>query len=209
MARSRRLRRAAAKSKKRRLSEADPGAILVLSRKRTAGKTQKFRGKGLLKIVVKIPDELSFDGDIRKLVQYVRDDLGAHLRDSWIAGKRADGSGSLPALSPSTTNRRGGGGRAGGFGMRTGRSATKIYLGPIRGGITHAKATITPSRDPEMMRLISLWLSRPRPVDFMSVDGTAFKVITAAIERWQEDSIGEFVLTPPRADTQGSEVGGK
>jgi len=207
MARSRRARRAAARGRKRKLAEAEPGAILILDRKRTAGKTQKFRGKGLLRLALKVPKELQFDGDIRKLAEYVRDDLGEHIRDSWLDGKRADGSGPLPPLSSKTRERRDNRGRSGGFGVRTGESARKVYLGPIRGGTTRAKVTITPSRDPEVMRLISLWLSRPRPVDLLSVDGDAFKVIQAAIERWQEDSIGEFVLTPPAADTDGREVG--
>lgn len=207
MARSRRLRRAAARSKKRKLAAADPGAIIILDRKRTAGKTSQFRGKGLLKMAMKVGNDLQFDGDIRKLAEYIRDDLGAHIRDSWLDGNRADGSGALPSLSKRTKERLDNQGRAGGFAVKTGRSASRVYLGPIRGGTTHAKVTITPSRDPEVMRLISLWLSRPRPVDLLSIDGAAAQVIQKAIERWQEDSLGEFVLTPIRPDTQGREVG--
>ena len=209
MARSRSLRRAQARSRKRKLAAADPGAILILDRKRTAGKTQQFRGKGLLKMAMKVSNDLQFDGDIRKLCEYIRDDLGAHIRDSWMDGVRADGTGPLPDLSPNTLSRPDNAGRAGGFAMRSGRSVTQIYLGPIRGGTVHAKATITPSRDPALMRLISFWLSRPRPVDLLSIDGAAAKVITGAIERWQEDSLGEFVLTPAQPDTTGGEVGPK
>lgn len=206
MARSRSSRRAAAKGRKRKLDEAAPGAIVILKRKRTAGKTQQFRGKGLLHAAIKVEKGLDFDGDIRKLAQYVRDDLADHIRDSLLAGKRADGSGALPDLSPRTKNRPES--RVGGFGLRTGtRLAAGIYRGRIRGGPSAAKATITPSRDPAVMRLVSLWLARPHPVDLLSIDGVAHKVIVDAIKRWQADAVGDGVYTPTVPATDGGPVG--
>lgn len=197
-------------AKRRKLSGAEPGAIVILSQAkfgRDKGGAFSGAGRGLLEIGVKIPNELVFDGDIRKLVRMLQEAFADHFKASLLAGVQPDGSGVQPPIAKSTkaiSERQGG--RVGGFGVRSGSMARNWWVGKLTGGTTRAQGTVFPTRDPAILALINKWLARARPVDFQSIDGAARDVAIAVIDEWMEGAIGEFVTTPQSAETSEKQV---
>jgi len=187
--------------KRRMLNGAEPGAVVVFRKSKKATTSRgRFtgRGAGLVELGLKFHDDLSFDGDCRKLVRYIQVDLAAHYSESLLAGVDPDTGQALPKLSARTTALSKG--RSGGFGVRTGNTAKTWQVGTISGHALAARGKVFPSTDPAVRRLFNMWMDRPTPVDLQSVDGKALVVVTAAIDRWTNDAIGNGVATPSRAD---------
>ena len=198
-----RLRRSVAR---RRIEAAGPGEVILLDRgrrmtRRLDGTRARSRNSFTLDFAVASP--LVFDLDIRKLVDELRVNLAEHYSLSLLAGRTADGLGTLPPLSAATQamdEPR----ISDTFGVRSGEMARRWLIFPVRGTSVRASAKVKPCGGGGRSHQINGWLARG--IDFQSVRGDAEAVIKSTIAAWMAATHGTTVSTPKTATTRGGEL---
>jgi hypothetical protein len=155
--------------------------------------------------------ELAYDLDVRHIVAEIRLALMEHFKASLKAGRSPDNATALQTVRRQDRTGR----KSEHVGYRSGYMADHWWCGKILGSFAKASVTIKPyggdagprpdsvNRRGDEHRSFIIKLLLAKGIDFQSVQGRAHDVIALALQRALKNAVGEFVHTPPVADTKG------
>ena len=193
---------------RKRFPKPAPGQGTILRRSKRRKKGGK-RLRNSMSVTFTVIDDLVYDLNAVKLIEFVSMKLAEHHRDSTLKGQHPSGKPAAPLDADSLNGKYGPReGTGGTFFHNTGNSARAWLLGDITGTSVRAKRILKPniiSHDGQNRDwLVNAWLKRG--IDLQSIEGKAASVIGAAVDEYIEGNLGSTLTAPPTESRAGGRL---